>query len=173
MNNIHKANPEKSLLFTETSIGTWNSGRDLRKRLLEDMREVALGTANNWCKGAIVWNLMLDNDRGPNREGGCQTCYGAVDINNSDYKTITRNSHYYIIAHMSTVVKPGAIRIGTSGYTDSDLTYSAFENPDGTYAFVLVNNNDQKKKITISDGSRHFSYDVPGRSVTSYRWAKK
>ncbi|WP_289292646.1 glycoside hydrolase family 30 protein [Bacteroides sp. CG01] len=173
LNNIHKANPEKSLLFTETSIGTWNSGRDLRKRLLEDMREVALGTANNWCKGAIVWNLMLDNDRGPNREGGCQTCYGAVDINNSDYKTITRNSHYYIIAHMSTVVKPGAIRIGTSGYTDSDLTYSAFENPDGTYAFVLVNNNDQKKKITISDGSRHFSYDVPGRSVTSYRWAKK
>ena len=108
LNNIHKANPEKSLLFTETSIGTWNSGRDLRKRLLEDMREVALGTANNWCKGAIVWNLMLDNDRGPNREGGCQTCYGAVDINNSDYKTITRNSHYYIIAHMSTVVKPGA-----------------------------------------------------------------
>ncbi|WP_455586158.1 glycoside hydrolase family 30 protein [Bacteroides sp.] len=173
LNSIHKANPEKELLFTETSIGTWNSGRDLRKRLLEDMREVALGTAVNWCKGAIVWNLMLDNDRGPNREGGCQTCYGAVDINNSDYKTITRNSHYYIIAHMSAVVKPGAVRIGTSGYTDSDLMYSAFENPDGTYAFVLVNNNDQKKKITISDGNRHFSYDVPGRSVTSYRWAKK
>lgn len=173
LNSIHKANPEKELLFTETSIGTWNSGRDLRKRLLEDMREVALGTAANWCKGAIVWNLMLDNDRGPNREGGCQTCYGAVDINNSDYKTITRNSHYYIIAHMSAVVKPGAVRIGTSGYTDSDLMYSAFENPDGTYAFVLVNNNDQKKKITISDGNRHFSYDVPGRSVTSYRWAKK
>lgn len=54
---------------------------------------------------------MLDNDRGPNREGGCQTCYGAVDINNSDYKTIIRNSHYYIIAHLSSVVKPGAVRI--------------------------------------------------------------
>ena len=41
---IHKAYPEKELLFTETSIGTWNSGRDLSKRLLEDMKEVALGT---------------------------------------------------------------------------------------------------------------------------------
>ena len=169
---IHKAYPEKELLFTETSIGTWNSGRDLSKRLLEDMKEVALGTVNNWCKGVIVWNLMLDNDRAPNREGGCQTCYGAVDISNSDYKTIIRNSHYYIIAHLSSVVKPGALRIGATGYADSNIMYSAFENTDGTYAFVLMNNNEKTKRITISDGKRHFAYDVPGKSVTSYRWAK-
>ena len=170
--NMHKAYPEKELLFTETSIGTWNSGRDLSKRLLEDMKEVALGTINNWCKGVIVWNLMLDNDRAPNREGGCQTCYGAVDISNSDYKTIIRNSHYYIIAHLSSVVKPGALRIGATGYADSNIMYSAFENPDGTYAFVLMNNNEKTKRITFSDGKRHFAYDVPGKSVTSYRWAK-
>ena len=170
--NIHQAYPEKELLFTETSIGTWNSRRDLSKRLMEDMEEVALGTINNWCKGVIVWNLMLDNDRGPNREGGCQTCYGAVDINNSDYKTIIRNSHYYIIAHLSSVVKPGAVRIATTGYTDNGITCSAFENTDGTYAFVLINNNEKSKKITVSDGQRHFAYDVPGKSVTSYRWAK-
>ncbi len=115
---------------------------------------------------------MLDNDRGPNREGGCQTCYGAVDINNSDYKTIIRNSHYYIIAHLSSVVKPGAVRIATTGYTDNGITCSAFENTDGTYAFVLINNNEKSKKITVSDGQRHFAYDVPGKSVTSYRWAK-
>lgn len=172
LNNVHKANPDKELLFTETSIGTWNSGRDLNTRLMEDMREVALGTVNNWCRGVIVWNLMLDNDRGPNREGGCQTCYGAVDINNSDYKTITRNSHYYIIAHLSSVVKPGAVRIGTGGYSDNNVVCSAFENTDGTYALVLMNNNEQKKKITFSDGTHHFSYDVPGKSVTSYRWSK-
>lgn len=172
LNNVHRAHPEKDLLFTETSIGTWNSGRDLTTRLMEDMREVALGTVNNWCKGVIVWNLMLDNDRGPNREGGCQTCYGAVDINNSDYKTITRNSHYYVVAHLSSVVKPGAVRIGAGGISDSNVVYSAFENTDGTYALVLMNNNEQKQKITFSDGTRHFSYDVPGKSVTSYRWSK-
>ena len=170
--NMHEAYPEKELLFTETSIGTWNNGRDLSTQLMEDMQEVALGTINNWCKGVIVWNLMLDSDLGPNREGGCQTCYGAVDISNSDYKTIVRNSHYYIIAHLSSVVKPGAVRIGASGYTDSGITYTAFENTDGTYAFVLLNNNEKAKKITFSDGKRHFAYDVPGKSVTSYRWTK-
>ena len=69
-------------------------------------------------------------------------------------------------------MKPGAVRIATTGYTDNGITCSAFENTDGTYAFVLINNNEKSKKITVSDGQRHFAYDVPGKSVTSYRWAK-
>ncbi|KAB5124494.1 hypothetical protein GAC59_11760, partial [Bacteroides thetaiotaomicron] len=73
---------------------------------------------------------------------------------------------------LSSVVKPGAVRIATTGYTDNGITCSAFENTDGTYAFVLINNNEKSKKITVSDGQRHFAYDVPGKSVTSYRWAK-
>lgn len=170
--NIHNKRPDKELVFTETSIGTWNNGRNLAERLMEDMREVALGTVNNWCKGVIVWNLMLDSERGPNRDGGCQTCYGAVDIEKSNYKTITRNSHYYITGHMSSVVKKGATRIGTKGYTASGIMYSAFENTDGTYAFVLLNENTEAKKITLSDGNNHFTYNVPAKSVVSYRWKK-
>ena len=170
--NVHNANPDKELVFSESSIGTWNSGRDLTKRLVEDMRNITIGTVNNWCRGAIVWNLMLDNDRSPYREGGCSTCYGAVDINNRDYKTITLNSHYYIMAHMGAVVKPGAVRIGTSGYTDSNMAYAAFENTDGTIAFVLANNNEKSKLITVTIGEKHFAYEAPGKSVASFKWAK-
>ena len=97
LNIVHDKYPNKELIFTETSIGTWNDGINLTRRLMEDMAEVALGTVNNWCKAVIVWNLMLDSEKGPNRDGGCQTCYGAVTIDKGDYKTITRNSHYYII----------------------------------------------------------------------------
>jgi len=170
--DIHEKAPERELIFTETSIGTWNDGRNLQNRLIEDMREVALGTVNNWCKGVIVWNLMLDSDRGPNREGGCQTCYGAVDIDRANYSSITRNSHYYIIGHLSSVVKPGAVRIGTSGFSDAGFYYSAFENTDGTYAVVLLNSNSASKMITLDDGTNHFSYEVPAKSVISYQWKK-
>src|SRR5690606_13727614 len=76
--DIQQQRPDKELVFTETSIGTWNDGRNLAVRLMDDMAEVALGTVNNWSRGVIVWNLMLDDNRGPNRDGGCQTCYGAV-----------------------------------------------------------------------------------------------
>lgn len=170
--DIHNKHPERALIFTESSIGTWNDGRNLEVRLIDDMREVALGTVNNWCNGVIVWNLMLDTDLGPNREGGCQTCYGVVDIDKSNYSTITRNSHYYIIGHLSSVVKPGAVRIGTSGFSDSGYSMTAFENTDGTYAVVLLNSTTETKLITLYDGTHHFSYEVPAKSVISYRWKK-
>ena len=172
LSDIHNKYPDKELIFTETSIGTWNDGRNLSVRLPKDMQEVGLGTVNNWCKAVIVWNLMLDTDRGPNRDGGCQTCYGAVDIDRSNYKTITRNSHYYVIGHLSSVVRPGATRIGTSGYTAAGIILSAFENTDGSHALVLMNNSSESKNITIDDKVHRFSYEVPAHSVVSFLWKK-
>lgn len=171
LNDIQSRRPDKELLFTETSIGMWNDGRNLQRRLMEDMREVALGTVNNWCKGVIVWNLMLDSERGPNRDGGCQTCYGAVDIDRTDYKTLTYNSHYYIIGHLSSVVKPGAVRIGSKADATEGLMYAAFENPDGTVAFVLLNENESEANVSLTvDGKQYVNCKVPGKSVASYRW---
>jgi len=169
---VHEAQPDKELIFTETSIGTWNDGLNLEKRLIHDMEFVALGTVNNWCKGVIVWNLMLDWDRGPWREEGCKTCYGAVDIIDSNYKTIRKNSHYYIIGHLSAVVKPGATRIGVNSNLEDGFVYSAFENTDGSYALVLLNKNEESKEISITDGTNHFTYTVPAKAVVSYRWSK-
>ncbi|WDF68152.1 glycoside hydrolase family 30 beta sandwich domain-containing protein [Sphingobacterium oryzagri] len=168
--DVHNKAPEKELIFTETSIGTWNNGQNLGKRLVEDMKEVALGTINHWSRAVIVWNLMLDSERGPNREGGCQTCFGAVDINIADYKTIKKNSHYFIIGHLSAVVKPGAIRIGTSGLTEEGVVVSAFKNPDNSYAVVLANDNNTNKRITFADGKNYFSYEIPAQAVVSYSW---
>ena len=47
LNNVNGKFPDKELIFTETSIGMWNDGRNLEKRLMEDMEETALGTVNN------------------------------------------------------------------------------------------------------------------------------
>lgn len=171
--DVHTKAPDKELIFTETSIGEWNQGRDLATALTRDMEEIALGTVNNWCKAVIVWNLMLDSDQGPHGgPGACATCYGAVDVDNTNYDTVTRNSHYYIIAHLASVVKPGAVRIGTSGYTENGISYAAFENTDGTYAFVLCNGKSEAKNVTVDDGTHHFTYEVPAKSVVSYRWKK-
>ncbi len=170
LSDVHNQRPDKELIFSETSIGTWNNGRNLSTRLLDDMQEVGLGTVNNWCKAVIVWNLMLDSERGPNREGGCQTCYGAVDIDRSDFKTITRNSHYYIIAHLSSVVKPGATHIATKEISDKNIILSAFKNNDGSFALVLLNKSDLPKTVDVKDGIHSFNYTVPKKAVVSFRW---
>ncbi len=116
---------------------------------------------------------MLDNERGPWREGGCKTCYRQMDISRDDYKTMTYNSHYYIIGHLSTVVKPGAVRIESKGVAEKGLMYSAFDNPDGTVAFVLLNNEGTKGvRLTVTDGKNCVIVWCLPSPVASYRWKK-
>ncbi len=170
--DVRSRRPDKELIFTETSIGMWNDGRNLSKRLMDDMREVALGTVNNGCRAVMVWNLMLDSERGPNREGGCQTCYGAVDIERSNYRDITYNSHYYIIGHLSHVVKPGAVRVEANiANAPKGLMYSAFINPDKSVAFVCLNEVSHPVSFSLSiDGKKFVNYTIPARAVSSFRW---
>ncbi|MBD5180548.1 MAG: glucosylceramidase [Bacteroidales bacterium] len=169
LNAIHAANPTKELIFSESTAGDWNDGSNLSKRLVDDMEQITLGTVNRWCRGAIIWNLMLDSNRGPNRPGGCTTGFGAVDIED-DYNTIRRNSFYYIMAQMSAAVQPGAVRIATEGYQTEGLTYSAFLNPDGSRALVLSNRNNEDIYTTVSDTIHHFPVTVPANGIISLWW---
>ena len=140
---------------------------------MADMKNVALGTVNRMCKAVIVWNFMLDTNMGPNLDGGCQTCFGAIDIDPSNYRTYTRNSHYYIIAHMSVAAATGAVRLGTSRNIASQNIISAcFLNPDGTYGAVILNTGDEDKTINVGDGSSYVRVNVPAGGVSSVKWNK-
>ncbi len=171
LNKIQAKFPDKELVFTESTAGDWNDGSNLEKRLVNDMEEITLGTVNRWCRGSIIWNLMLDSKRGPNRPGGCTTGFGAVDIDD-DYSTIRRNSFYYIMAHMSSVVKPGAKRIAAEGDANG-ITYSAFVNPDGSKAFVACNSSKMGSNVTVVDGKRKFTLSIPGNGIVSAKWPEK
>ena len=119
----------------------------------------------------LVWNLMLDSRMGPNLAGGCQTCFGAVDIDAANYKNITYNSHYYVISQIASVVKPGAVRLGVKRDIQNDkLIHAEFLNTDGTCAAVLLNTDDHDQLITLSDGNHHFQIKVPTNAVVSARW---
>ena len=171
--DIYAQAPEKSLIFSESSIGVWNDGRNLSKRLIEDMKNITLGTINKNCRAAIVWNFMLDKKMGPNLEGGCQTCYGAIDIDQTNYKNITKNSHYYIITHMSTAAETGAVQLGTTRNIDNaKIISSCFLNPDGTYGAVILNTGDTDMTINVGDGNSYVRVAVPAKGVSSVKWNK-
>lgn len=171
LEHVHSAFPDKAILFTEASIGSWNY--TFEGDLIWSMREFGLGTLNRNGRGVIVWNLMLDDRNGPNRPGGCTTCFGAVTIqsNNYSYANLDRKSHYYVIGHLSRVIKPGAVRIATSGYQLNGIEHATFRNPDGSYAVVLLNDTQQPQKLTFAIGATSFSYDFPAKGITSLRWS--
>ena len=170
MLKIHNARPDKNLYFTEISIGLWGNGYTFGDDLMWNLREVGIGTLNNWSKAAIVWNFMLDEKHGPYRPGGCDICLGAIDINSSGYNTYTKNSHYYDMAHLSKVLKPGGYRIASSNLNINGLYYVASKNPDQTFGFVALNTQTKEQSITIDDGVHSFNYKIPPQAVASFSW---
>ncbi len=167
---VHNAYPHKNLYFTEMSIGEWNYS--FEGDLMWSMREIGIGSLNSFCKNVIVWNFMLDENGAPNRPLGCTTCYGAVDIDTKDYTTLNRKSHFYLIGHMSKVISPNAVRIGTTDLQIPDIYYTAVVNPDNTYGMVILNDSDKSVQISIEDSYNSFECMLPAKSVSSYRWKK-
>lgn len=168
LDDINQKAPNMEVIFTESSIGTWNDGRNLQKHLIADMNNLVFNTVNRKSKAVMVWNFMLDLNRGPNLDGGCQTCFGAIDIDQNDYRTLHYNSHYFVLAHASAAVKPGAHRIAASlNGSASDVSYVAFQNPDGTYGVLFINNG-AAAELSISSDSKSFAkVQLPAKSVVS------
>ena len=168
LDRMHSAFPDKEIYFTEASIGSW--GYSFDGNLISDFRDIFLGTLGRYGKGVTLWNLMLDEQGKPYRPDGCSTCFGAVTLSSADHKTITRNSHYYDVAHCSTVLQPGAVRLGTKGYETSGLTYQWYRNPDGSQALLLLNEGSSDALVNFVTGKHSISCKVPAKSIQSIRW---
>lgn len=171
LDNIRSANPGKDIYFTEASIGEWNYS--FEGCLVNDFSSIFLGTLKRGGKGVTLWNMMLDDKKGPfsPHDGSCKTCFGGVTISTSDYKTITKNTHWYNVAHASAVVKPGARRMETSGFDlPSGFEYEMFLNPDRSVAVLLCNKNAAERQIVFSNTKFTVRYTVPGKAIASLSW---
>lgn len=168
LDKVYGAFPDKEIFFTEASIGTWNYS--FESCLINDFRDIFLGTLARGGKGVTLWNLMLDDQRKPYRPGGCSTCYGAVTLSTKDKKSLVRNSHYYNIAHASKVLQPGAVRLETKGYTASGLSYQWYRNPDGSQALLLLNEGSSEERVNFVTAGHSVACKVPGKSIQSVCW---
>lgn len=171
---VQSSYPDKKILFTEASIGKWNYDRNgLGGQIREDMREIFFGTIKRGGRGVTLWNMMLDENNSPHRgAGACSTCYGAIDVNTSSYSyaSLDRKAHYYDVVHASAVVKPGAVRIGTDGYTASGVQYLAFRNPDSSYGILILNESNSEATFVFSTASHSVTVKSPKMSVQSVTW---
>ncbi len=168
LDKIHSRFPDKDIYFTEASIGTWNYAFDAC--LINDFRDIFLGTLSRGGKGVTLWNLMLDDERKPYRPGGCSTCFGAVTLSSKDRRTLVRNSHYYNVAQASKVLRKGAVRLGTKGYETSGLSYQWYRNPDGSNALLLLNENQTEVLVNFVGDGVSVACKVPARAIQSVRW---
>ena len=179
LDEIYATNPEKGIWFTEASIGEWNYdlagkvGGRFNPFVLEEFSSVFLGTMSRGGKGVTYWNLMLDEKKGPYspHAGSCKTCYGGVTISSLDYESITKNAHWYHVAHASAVVKPGAKRIAIGGMElPTRFECMMFLNPDNTVGTLICNNSDQDQALIFANTKFTVKYTVPAKSLVSLIW---
>lgn len=166
MSQVHDQFPDKGLYFTEISGGRWAA--NFSDNLKWNMSNIFIGTANNWSKNALLWNIALDETDGPKNKG-CDNCRGVVTIATNG--TITKNVEYYTIAHMSKFVHPGAFRVQSDRLSAStQLEHVAFVNPDGSKVLVILNQGTDNKKFMVALGENQFSYTIDPNAVATLVW---
>ncbi len=154
----------KNVYFTEQYTG---SGGSFSGDFGWHMQNVVIGSTNNWSKTVLEWNAANNPSLGPRTPGGCNSCLGAVTVNNST--SYTKNVAYYIIGQISKFVKPGAVRISSSS-TSGTIQTVGFRNPDGSIALVAYNSG-SANTIKVVSGSSAFNYTVPASSAVTFNWS--
>jgi len=137
---VHQAFPDKNLIFTEgcaerfdaTKLNDWSLGEKYGTSMINDFND---GTVA-WTD----WNVLLDEKGGPNHVGNF--CFAPVHADTKSGNLIYTNAYYYI-GHFSKFIKPGARRIVSAASRDKLLT-TAYMNPDGKIAVVVMNKTDEK-----------------------------
>ena len=136
---VQESFPAKNILFTEgcngpfnmKQINDWNWGERYGRSMINDF--------NNGTVGWTDWNVLLDENGGPNHVQNF--CFAPIHADTKTSKIFYMNAYYYI-GHFSKFIRPGAKRIISSS-SRSPLMSTAFRNTDGSIAVIVMNQSDK------------------------------
>ncbi|MCG3156650.1 MAG: hypothetical protein DKINENOH_03274 [bacterium] len=160
---VHDAYPDKELVFTEgteanfdaNKVKDWQWGEVFGKSIIMDL--------NNWASGWVAWNVILDERGGPNHVGNF--CMAPIICNTKTGELTYMNSFYYL-GHFSRFLRPGAKRIICSSNHD-DLLATAFLNPDGKIAVVVMNQTEKEIEFHTWIENQAVKTNSPAHSIVT------
>ncbi len=97
----------------------------------------------NGARVNVYWNMALENE-GLSTWGWKQN--SLVSVDNGEFKF---NPEFYLLKHFARFVKKGAVLLSVKGEMSSNTT--AFKNPDGSVAAVILNPFEFEKTVTINN----------------------
>jgi glucosylceramidase len=157
---VHEAYPDVPLLMTEgciekydaTRLQDWANGERYGSQMIADL--------NAGCAGWVDWNLLLDMRGGPNHKNNF--CFAPLHA--SDDGELVFTPIYSAIAHISRHFKPQARRISAAS-SRSLLETTAFRNPDGSLAVVVLNKTAEAQKYRLFIDKAEVTVDIPARAI--------
>ncbi|MGB7436507.1 MAG: glycoside hydrolase family 30 beta sandwich domain-containing protein [Candidatus Acidiferrum sp.] len=122
----------------------------------------------------LYWNAILDETGGPwavspvhgNPDPNAQ--HPVVIINKTTHE-ITYTGTYWYLAHFSKFVRPGAVRVETTGKAKG-LRAMTFETPGGGYVAQLLNSRNENADVNLESKGKTLHLMLPARSITTAAW---
>ncbi len=158
---VHDAWPDKQLLFTEgcqeggPHHGSWALGERYARSIINDL--------NRWTVGWIDWNLLLDEQGGPNHVGN----FCSAPLLADGQGGYTRQSSYWYLGHFARFVLPGAQRVLCAA-TREALEATAFVNPDGSCVVVAMNRSEEALPFSLAIDGMAWPATLPAHSIASF-----
>lgn len=159
---VHDAWPDKQLLFTEgcqeggPHHGSWELGERYARSMINDL--------NRWTAGWIDWNLLLDMQGGPNHVGNF--CSAPI-LADPAADALHPQSSFFYIGHFARFVGPGARRVLCASSRQA-LECTAFVDPEGSVATVVMNATEDAVPFALRIGERHAATELPPRSIATF-----
>lgn len=158
---VNKNYPNINLIFTEGCTESFDANKYYSWANAKEYATSMIHDFNNGTVAWTDWNILLDQQGGPNHVGNF--CFAPVhaDLNT---KQLIFTPAYYAIGHFSKFIKPGAKRV-TSSVSRSSLLSTSFKNPDGSMVTVVLNNTDQATKYLLIINGMATEVEIAGNSI--------
>lgn len=158
---VHDEFPDKQLIFTEgcqeggPHIGSWDLGERYATSIINDL--------NRWTVAWIDWNLILNEQGGPNHVGNYCSAPIIVDTRSKD---LLYQSSYYYIGHFSRFILPGD-KIINSKNTNDKIDVLSSINDQNIVNTVIQNKNESRVEVNYNRGNVNSVFSIPERSIVT------
>lgn len=160
---VRKCYPNLKLIISESCIEFSKFDALDEKGNAERLSHEIIGDLNHGMTAFYDWNLLLDQNGGPNHVGNFCLAPYLYDLEKKELKPQLIQKHFYQFAHY---IKRGAVRIGYSRYSD-ELDVTAFRNPDETVVVVLLNRTGEDRKVFLRLDEQIAEFSVPAKEIVT------
>jgi glucosylceramidase len=158
---VHKTFPNKSLLFTEGCIEKFDAAKFQFWGNAERYGLNMINDFNNGTVGWTDWNILLDQNGGPNHVGNF--CFAPIHADISKDELIYTPMYYYI-GHFSKFIQPNAKRIQET-VSDKILISTSFKNPDKTITTIVMNQSEKEIVYSLSIDAQNTTITIPAHAI--------
>lgn len=162
--NVAKVNedyPDKKLMFTEGCNENFDAAKYQFWPNAERYGKSMINDFNNGTVAWTDWNILLDQNGGPNHVGNF--CFAPIHADTTTGELIYTPSYYYI-GHFSKFIRPDAKRVSTS-VSRSHLLSTSFQNTDGTMVTVVMNQSDQEITYNLLVDTDKTIVKIPAHAI--------